>query len=79
MACVLTDDKIGMLKEISELELYLTPDMGVYKCLMTSGFVHFLFKGRLIPHMIALEELLEFAMVGEEPIDMDLEVAEGSI
>lgn len=68
-----------MLKEMSELELYLTPNMGVYKCLISSGFVHFLFKGRLIPYMIALEELLEFAMVGDEPFDMGSEAAEGSL
>jgi hypothetical protein len=74
---LLTDDGIGILKEISELELYLTPNMGVYKCLISSGFVHFLFKSRLIPYMIALEELLEFAMVGDEPFHMGSEAAEG--
>ena len=68
-----------MLKEISELELYLTPSMGVYKYLMSSGFVHFLFKGKLIPFMITLEELLEFAMVGEEPYEMGSEAAEGTV
>jgi tetratricopeptide (TPR) repeat protein len=78
IAFLFTDDRIGMLNQISELELYLTPDMGVYKCLIISGFVHFLFKGGLIPYMVALEELLQFAMMGEEPFILDSEAAEGT-
>lgn len=78
MACLLTDDRIEMLRQILELELYISPDMGVYKCLMTSGFSHLLFKGNLITHMIALEELLQFAILGEEPTNLDSDAAEGN-
>lgn len=68
-----------MLKELNELEIYITPDMAVYKCLIDSGFSYFLFKGGLINSLIVLEELLEFAIAGEEPIIMELEAAEGKL
>lgn len=79
MACLLTDDRIEMLRQILELELYLSPEMGVYKCLIASGFCHILYKGDLITHMIVLEELLQFAILGEEPSNLDTDAAEGKL
>lgn len=66
-----------MLKEMSELELYLTPEMGVYKSLITSGFIYFIFKQDLIQKMIVLEELLQFSILGEEQDGMNSEEAHG--
>lgn len=66
-----------MLRHIAELEIYLSPEMAVYKCLMSSGFVYFLFKGSLINSMIVLEELLQFSVTGEEPTVLGSEEAEG--
>lgn len=68
-----------MLRCLAELEVYLTPDMAVYKCLISSGFIFFLFKNSLINSMIVLEELLQFSVTGEEPALIDPEIAEGSL
>lgn len=78
VACLQTDDRIGMLRNLAELEVYLAPDMAVYKNLINSGFMFFLFKGSLINSMIVLEELLQFSITGEEPRVLDTEQAEGS-
>lgn len=78
MVCIMTDDRIGMLRQVLELELYITPNLVVYKSLISSGLAYFLFKGKLISYMITLEELLQIAMMGEEPSNLDLEAAEGS-
>ena len=43
-----TDDMLSMLQEISELESYITPDMGVYKSLIHSGFDNIMFRGTLL-------------------------------
>lgn len=79
VACLQTDDRVGMLRHLAELEIYLAPDMAVYKCLISSGFIYFLFKGSLINSMIVLEELLQFSVTGEEPTILNSEAAEGSV
>lgn len=66
-----------MLRQIAELEVYLSPEMAVYKSLMNSGFSYFLFKGNLINSMIVLEELLQYSVTGDEPAGLDAEAAEG--
>jgi hypothetical protein len=66
-----------MLRHIAELEIYLSPEMAVYKCLISSGFIYLLFKGSLINSMIVLEELLQFSVTGEDPSVLESEVAAG--
>ena len=68
-----------MLRQLAELEVYIKPQMAVYKCLISSGFVHFLFKESLINCMIVLEELLQFSITGDEPYILDCEKAESTI
>ena len=67
LACLHTDDMLGMIKELAELELYVTPDMNVYKNLVQTGFDQMLFKPGFLSHLLILEELLYLVMHGVEP------------
>lgn len=67
-----------MLRNIVEIELYLTPSMAVYKYLITSGFVHFIFKHSLIHSMVVLEEILQSSITGVGPSILQFEEAEST-
>ena len=62
-----TDDMIGLLYELLELEQFLTPEMYVYKNIMETGLDSFLFKGNTLQYLIVLEEVMYSILVGQPP------------
>jgi hypothetical protein len=61
-----TDDMMGMLRELQELEHTITPDMSVYKNVIATGFDHILFKPGFLSNLLVLEELLYMVTHGIE-------------
>ena len=61
-----TDDMMSMLRELQELEQTITPDMNVYKNVISTGFDHILFKPGFLSNLLVLEELLYMVTHGIE-------------
>lgn len=61
------DNMLAMVQQLAELELYLCPNMNVYKNLLATGLDQLLFKRGFLPKVFILEELLALAMNGKAP------------
>lgn len=61
---------LKMMTELAELELYLCPNMNVYKNLLTTGIDQILFKKGFIPKVLILEELIYMVMHGKTPVSL---------
>ena len=59
------DNMLAMVKQLAELELYLCPNMNVYKNLLATGIDQLLFKQGFIPKVLILEEMLAMAIHGK--------------
>lgn len=57
---------MNMLRELQELEQTITPDMNVYKNVISTGFDHILFKPGFLSNLLILEELLYMVTHGIE-------------
>lgn len=77
LACLHTDDMLGMIRELYELEIYITPDMNVYKNLIQTGFDQMLFKPKFLNSLLVLEELLYMVIHGVEPNNLSEEQTKG--
>lgn len=79
MAYLQMDNMLGMMQQVSELELYLCPNMNVYKNLLSTGLDHALFKSGFIPRVLILEELLYQVMHGKNPSNLTAEQSQGNV
>lgn len=70
MAYLRMDNMLAMFKQLAELELYLCPNMNVYKNLLATGLDQLLFKRGFIPKVLILEELLHLVMHGKNPTNL---------
>lgn len=66
LAHLRTDNMIGMLYELSKMELCMTPLLAPHKSLIESGFVFFLFKRNFLANLIVLEDILNVALIGPQ-------------
>lgn len=73
------DNILAMIKQLEELELYLTPDMNVYKNLLASGMDQMLFKQEFLSKIFILEELLYIVMNGKPPATPKEDTIKGSL
>lgn len=77
MACLLSDDMTGVLRELYELEVFITPEMNVYKNLIESGFDQMLFRPRFLNHLVVIEEIICRVAYGKEVFDLTPEKCKG--
>lgn len=77
LAYLRMDNMLAMFKQLAELELYLCPNMNVYKNLLATGFDQPLFKDGFIPKALILEELLFMVMNGRTPSNLTEEETKG--
>lgn len=71
------DDTLAMFAELRELEIYLTPEMNVYKNLLMTGMDQIMFKREFIIKVQLLEEMLYMALNGTQPISLTDEETRG--
>ena len=64
------DNMLAMVQQVAELELYLCPNMNVYKNLLGTGLDQMLFKRGFIPKILILEELLAIVLHGKTPTSL---------
>lgn len=64
------DDALSLFNELQELEIYVTPDMNVYKNLIMTGMDQLMFKHEFIGKVQLLEEMLYIALNGTQPVTM---------
>lgn len=67
------DDTLSMFNELRELEIYVTPDMNVYKNLILTGMDQIMFKQEFILKVQLLEEMLYMALNDSQPINLSEE------
>jgi hypothetical protein len=67
------DDTLSMFNELRELEIYVTPDMNVYKNLILTGMDQIMFKQEFILKVQLLEEMLYMALNDSQPISLSEE------
>lgn len=70
LASLHLDDMLGMIRELYELELFITPNMNVYKNLVQTGLDQLLFKKGFLEQLLILEEMLYIVMHGTEPFKL---------
>lgn len=73
VASLQMDDTLSMFNELRELEIYITPDMNVYKNLILTGMDQIMFKQEFILKVQLLEEMLFMALNGSQPINLSEE------
>lgn len=73
------DDTLGMIKELYQLELFITPSMNVYKNLVQTGFDQILFKKDFLQNLLTLEEMLYLVMHGHDSLKLTEEQTKGSL
>ena len=64
---------MSMFNELRELEIYVTPDMNVYKNLILTGMDQIMFKQEFILKVQLLEEMLYMALNDSQPISLSEE------
>lgn len=70
VAALMMDDPVSMFKELAELEIYLTPDMNVYKNLIATGLDQLIFRNNLLPTIQLIEDVVYSAIHGKQKIDL---------
>lgn len=73
------DDALTMFNELRELEVYVRPDMNVYKNLITTGMDQLMFKGDFLLKVQLLEEILYIALNGTQPLALTEDQTKGKI
>ena len=73
VASLQLDDTLSMFNELRELEIYVTPDMNVYKNLILTGMDQIMFKQEFILKVQLLEEMLYMALNDSHPINLSEE------
>jgi hypothetical protein len=66
-----------LFNELSELEIYVTPDMNVYKNLILTGMDHLLFRKGLLSTIQVIEEAVYIALNGFQAFDLSEEQTKG--
>ena len=73
VASLQLDDTLSMFNELRELEIYITPNMNVYKNVILTGMDQIMFKREFILKVQLLEEMLYMALNDSQPINLSEE------
>ena len=76
---LMVDDPMVMFKQVAELEIYITPDMNVYKNIIATGLDQLLFRKGLLPTILQIEEVAFMVIHGQPPAIMNDEQAYGNL
>jgi hypothetical protein len=77
VAALHLDEPLKMFNELQQLQIYITPDMNVYKNLISTGMDQLMFKQDFLMKIQLLEEMLFVALNGHQSNEMTEEQTKG--